>query len=101
VLELRSEYVSIAKAADVADVLVFRPGENYFWNSKTDNMQWKPVFIHFIKNKSGKIMVKIFMSGRHGRDHVSISADLKLHYDQSIKYFYSCKKNPYMTKTSF
>jgi hypothetical protein len=73
VLKLRSEYVFVPKVADVADILVFRPGEKYLWNSKTDNMQWKPVFIHFIKNKSGKIMVGIYMSGRRGQDQVNIS----------------------------
>jgi hypothetical protein len=74
VLKLRSEYVLIPKVADMADILVFWPGEKYFWNSKTDNMQLKHVFIHFIKNKSGKIMVGIYMSGRRGQDQVNISA---------------------------
>jgi hypothetical protein len=38
--------------ADVADVLASATSVQYFWSSKTDKMQWKPVFIDFKDNKT-------------------------------------------------
>jgi hypothetical protein len=38
--------------ADVADILASATSVQYFWNSKTDKMQQKSVFIDFKVNKN-------------------------------------------------
>jgi hypothetical protein len=43
-VKLRPEYIWVA---DVADILASATSVQYFWNSKTDKMQRKTVFIDF------------------------------------------------------
>jgi hypothetical protein len=62
-VKLRTEYIWVADVlahvadvadalADVADVLASATSVQYFWSSKTDKMQRKPVFIDFKNNKN-------------------------------------------------
>jgi hypothetical protein len=48
-VKLRLEYIWVA---NVADVLALATSVQYFWNSKTDKMQQKSVFIDFNVNKN-------------------------------------------------
>jgi hypothetical protein len=59
----------------------------------------KNIFLIILKSKLDECGEDYFRT--ICRDHVRISADLKLRYGQSINYFYSSSKYNHITRSSF